>query len=397
VAAVARVRILLVTITLGLGGSERQLALLARELHRRQVQVRVFALEAEGPWLDRLRQWGVPVTNGRFGTGGGMRAVRFLRLAHTALRLAATILWFRPAIVHAYLPLANFVASVVGTALRVPGVIISRRGLGTYRDAYPAWNRFDRVAYRLSDFTICNSNAVLEDSVRRDQLGREKYRVIYNGIESLGHPHPARLRDEIRTRIGLRDQDTALVKVANLIPYKGHEELLTAFQSVARVHPNARLVLAGEDRDNWKQQLEHLTEDLGISDKVLFLGRWEDIPALLRAMDISVVSSREEGFSNALLEALEGGLPVVATDVGGNREALEDGRFGLLVPSRDTPALAEGMNTMIANLEHWRKVASQAPDRVRERYSIEAMVSAHLKLYASAAGTAAGPTPSSVK
>jgi glycosyltransferase involved in cell wall biosynthesis len=114
-------------------------------------------------------------------------------------------------------------------------------------------------------------------------------------------------------------------------------------------------------------------------------------------MDIAVVSSREEGFSNALLEALEAGLPVVATDVGGNREALEDGRFGLLVPSRDASALAEGINTMIANLNHWRKVASEAPRRVRERYSIESMVGAHLELYASATGTVARPTPSHVK
>lgn len=389
--AASRVRVLLVTITLGLGGSERQLALLAQELYRRHIDVRVFALDAEGPWLERLRTCGVPVIAGRFGGGGGIRAVRVLRLTRSAMRLAGTILWFRPAVVHAYLPLANFVAAVVGSTFRVPRVLISRRGLGTYRDSGPNWNRLDRLAYRLSDFTICNSKAVLEDSVRRDNLGREKYRVIYNGIESNELGPATSQRRRIRNQLRLESEDIVLVKVANLIPYKGHEELLTAFQLVIRAYPAARLVLAGEDRDNWKQQLEHLVDKLGIREKVLFFGRCENIPALLEAMDVAVVSSREEGFSNALLEALEAGLPVVATDVGGNREALEDGRFGLLVPSRNPTALAGGINTMISSLAYWREVAGEARKMVRERFSIEAMVDAHLQLYGCAPRSSTPP------
>lgn len=392
-AALTRVRVLLVSISLGLGGAERQLALLARELHCRGVDVRVFALEAEGPWLERLKNWDVPVLNGHFGKGGGPKPIRILRFAHTSLRLASVILWYRPTIVHSYLSLANLVASVVGTLLGVRGVIISRRALGTHQDAFPAWNRLDRLTYRLSDFTICNSRAVLEDSARRDRLGREKYRVIYNGIETSGRGPDGRQREDVRAQIGLDARHTALVNVANLIPYKGHEELLTAFKSVASVYPEVRLVLAGEDRNGWKRELERLAETLAISAKVVFLGRCENVPELLRAMDLAVVSSREEGFSNALLEALEAGLPIVATDVGGNREALEDGRFGLLVPSRDSSALADGLKSVIADIGRWRQIASNAPRWVQERYSVEAMVNAHLDLYATAAGF--GMTPKS--
>jgi glycosyltransferase involved in cell wall biosynthesis len=168
--------------------------------------------------------------------------------------------------------------------------------------------------------------------------------------------------------------------VANLIPYKGHRELVKAFARIAADDPDVRLFLIGKDLGIAKDLMSRARR-LGVANRINLMGRRRDVPMLLSAMDIGVLASHEEGFSNALLEKLAAGLPVVATNVGGNPEALEGMPDCILVGPEDPDDLARGLLDAIGRLgadDQNRKIRQSL---VRERYSVDAMVDAYERLY----------------
>jgi glycosyltransferase involved in cell wall biosynthesis len=184
----------------------------------------------------------------------------------------------------------------------------------------------------------------------------------------------------MRGSLGLFDDQLAIVMVANLIPYKGHQDLIAAFAGVASEDPRLRLFLIGEDR-GISSELSRDASERGVGDRVHFLGQRADVAPLLSAMDLGVMASHEEGSSNALLEKLAAGLPVVATDVGGNPEALADMPNCLLVRPQDPEDLARGLRLAIGRLSADEPNRATRRKLVRERYSVDAMVDAYEGLY----------------
>jgi glycosyltransferase involved in cell wall biosynthesis len=143
---------------------------------------------------------------------------------------------------------------------------------------------------------------------------------------------------------------------------------------------DVQVFFVGEDR-GIKRVLKNMAEEHRIAEQVHFLGLRNDIPEILSAMDLFVMASHEEGFSNALIEAMAAGLPIVATDVGGNREALDEGSIGILVPPKDPDALAGALSRMIADRDMRDRMAIRAKKHVTERYSVDRMVHCFIQLY----------------
>jgi glycosyltransferase involved in cell wall biosynthesis len=183
----------------------------------------------------------------------------------------------------------------------------------------------------------------------------------------------------MRRKLGLSRLDFAWVKVANLVDYKGHLDLVNAFYLLRSVE-TVRLFLVGRDR-GYQHTLESAIASLGIADRICFLGDRSDVPEILTAMDGYVMASHTEGLSNAVLEAMATGLPVVATDVGGNSEALRGGEIGLLVEPRNPLALSDAMYRVMSDLELRLKLSSSAKQVVLGSYSAAAMVNSHISLY----------------
>ncbi|MDP2953157.1 MAG: glycosyltransferase family 4 protein, partial [Chloroflexota bacterium] len=145
--------------------------------------------------------------------------------------------------------------------------------------------------------------------------------------------------------------------------------------------PMVKLLLVGRDR-GYRASLESIASSLMIRDKVIFTGEREDIPELLKAMDVGTLCSLySEGFSNAVLEMMAAGLPVVATDVGGNREAILDGQTGLLVPPGDSSKLAEAILRLLQDKELASRMGAAAHERVRSLFSMERMIEETEQLY----------------
>jgi len=368
------VNIVFIIDSLVIGGAESQLVMLASELHKRGYHCEVFAFRAEGAFLQTLESLGIPVINGKFARGRDRIA-----LLRGAWYLWRCIYRNRPCVVQAYLPLSNFIGAIVARLAGASVVITSRRGLGKHQDKEPRWKYFDRISNALSSMISVNSKAVWNDMVSRDGVGSRKIVCIKNGLDLSRFILPANMRESMRLKLGLPQSEFAWVMVANLVDYKGHKDLLQAFALFAN-NFSARLFLVGRDRGALPG-LEVMVGELGITDRVCFLGDCSDVPEILSAMDGFVMASHTEGFSNAILEAMASRLPIVATTVGGNVEALQDGRLGILVEPHNHITLANAMQEIMNNQELRQMLSFAAGQAARESYSVEAMVDSYLELY----------------
>lgn len=355
------------------------MALLIRELKRRDYRCELFALEAKGPFTEVLGRDGIPIHDGGC-HAEAPKALKIFLLLRAQLRLWRLARRMKPDVLHAYLPLANFIGALAGRAAGVRRIITSRRALGAYQDRRPYLKPLYRIANALSDRVTVNSDAVRQDVISRDGIASGKLVLIRNGLDLSGFAQIGQDREAVREHLRLGSDEIGIITVGNLIPYKGHADLLAAFKSVADDSRNVRLFLVGEDR-GIQAALEQSAAGLSVSDRVHFLGRRSDVPSLLMAMDLYVMASHEEGSSNALLEAMAAGLPIVATEVGGNRESLDDGLAGILVPPHDPPALSLAINKLLADDAGRARLAANAKARAL-KYSVPEMVDAHIALYA---------------
>lgn len=375
-----RRRVLFVLGSLAVGGTETQLALLAEGLTMRGWAVEIFLLEKSGALIERLEQAGVQVSDGGYATGRGPKIGKLVSVIGCELRLFWRALRSRPDVMHGFLPLANFMSALAARITFIPLLVTSKRALGNHQERLKVWKRLDRTANALSDVVTANSQAVARDTEARDNYDASRIVVIPNGLDFSRLDAAAGHRDEARDDLGLSSSDVAVVMVANLIHYKGHLDLIEAFARVASGDPRLKLFLIGQDRGVAKDLISRAAQ-LGVTDRINLLGSRDDVPRLLSAMDLGVLSSHEEGFSNALLEKLAAGLPVVATDAGGNREALAGMPDCVLVRPHDADDLARGLAEVIGSLgadDRNRKIRQRS---IHERYSVDAMVDAYERIY----------------
>jgi glycosyltransferase involved in cell wall biosynthesis len=225
-----------------------------------------------------------------------------------------------------------------------------------------------------------NSKAVLSDVIKRDRVRPDKLVLIYNGINSLPFEVASRRRDKLREEMGLTGSDKVIIVVANLIPYKGHSDFLKAARLVFDHIPTALFWLVGDDR-GIRNDLEHVASIFGIHERVRFMGQRYDIDSLLAVSNLAVLPSHEEGFSNVILESMAAGLPVVATSVGGNPEAVVDGVTGWIVPPRNPAVMAEKIVDLLGDPQRAISWGELGRRRVKELFSVERMVESHVRLY----------------
>jgi glycosyltransferase involved in cell wall biosynthesis len=231
----------------------------------------------------------------------------------------------------------------------------------------------------LADRVVANSEAVRQDAIGTEDLPPEKVSVIYNGLDLARYD---RVADEtvrgLRQQLGLGAGPVVIV-VANLIAYKGHEYFLQAWAQVCRVFTDGVALLVGDGPVRKEREAD--ARALGLEPRVRFLGIRRDVPALLAAADLLVHPSLQEGFCNAVIEAMAAARPVVATDVGGNREAVVDGETGLLVPAADPDRLAAATLGVLEQPDRGAAWGRAGRRRAVERFQQSRMVMEYQTLY----------------
>jgi glycosyltransferase involved in cell wall biosynthesis len=352
---------------LGMGGTEKQVVLLACGLRERGIDVSVWVLfgDKETWHRDALRRAGIQVVDvGLYRYRSLCRALQNLtRLSSMIMRLRRE----RPDILHAFLFHAYLTGAPVARLARIPVFVAGRRSLGNFKEDRPVALAAERLTTRFTNLIIANAEAVAQDTKRRERVGDDKVEVVYNGLsEQAFAPVPPAV---------VETANPVVLCVANLKRCKGHRHLLEA---VGRLQTDGRpctLLLAGEgpERQSLERQAAHLRID------VRFLGRCEDVRPLLARADVVAHPSLEEGMSNAVMEAMAAGRPIVATSVGGTPELLA-GR-GLLVPADAPAALAETIGQVLADHGLAARLGEAARDWSHEHLSAATMVDRHIQIY----------------
>ena len=340
-----------------LGGGERVVLRTARLLRAAGYRVSIVTFQVEcDPELLRAAEcpvYHLPLQS-VFSTGalrGAWQLGRFLR--RTRVRVVMT-----------FFESSNLFGGLAVKLLSRSKLIWNRRDMGILREPK------HRMAYRylpsLPDFVVAVSEQVRQHAVEVDRIPAARVGVVYNGVAGAaaceGHTSP---------------QTPKIVTVGNLRPVKGQDTLVEAAALVLRTHPEAEFLIAGEPLEaEYFAALQRRTVELGIADHVIFLGGVANPSALLQQATLFVLPSRSEGFSNAIVEAMAAGLPVVATTVGGNGEAVQDGVTGLLVPPEQPEAMADALLQVLSNPERGRAMGAAGQTRAAQLFSEAAMVRA---------------------
>lgn len=371
--------ILFVITDLQVGGSERQLALLASELARSGSNIDVYSF-MDGAVRAQLEQGGVKVilAPGQLDIARAWRLRNALYISRSAVHLLWTMLTRRPRIVHFFLPAAYLVGAPSALLARVPVRLMSRRSLNNYQRS-GLLRAFERKLHRLMQAVIGNSRDVA-DQLKDEGVALDRLGLIYNGIADAAFAGQGD-RGEIRARLGLPLDALVMCIVANLIPYKGHRDLIDALAPAApNLPPDWRLLVVGRD-DGIGIELREQAQRLGLQKHILFLGVRTDIAAILAASDLGILCSHEEGFSNAILEGMAAGLPMVVTDVGGNTEAVIDGETGLVVPAHDPQRLVAAIVRLASDSALRAQFGKAGRQRAAQRFGAIRFVQNHQKLY----------------
>lgn len=353
-------------------GTERQLLLLLEGLGRREFKPILCTLQ-DSPWLrDHFSLCPVHVLD-----------IKSFKNPGTWWKIAQFARWLRKEridILQVHFWDASLVGIPAAWLARVPGIVAMRKNQGFWMSNKELY--LQRMLNSIPDVFVANSENTRQRVHRVEGIPLEKIYHIPNGLDLSVY----RGSDRANTRkdkeaLGLHPDSPVVGIVANLRPVKRIDVFLRAVELVSNEIPDVQCVIVGEG--NERARLDKLARSLGIRDRVNFLGLRTDVPSLLPIFDIGVLCSDSESFSNAVVEYMAAGLPVVATDVGGCREAFGDSPAAVLVQPGDVEGLAQAVITLLNSPELGGFAKNYHRQRVAELFSHSLYVQRYEQLFRS--------------
>ncbi len=366
-----RVRVVEIMATGSNGGAQEHVYSLVTRLDRACYDVLVVSL-SHGPSVRRLERAGIPVC-----------VIEEPDDAIAPRRVAEELAPFRPEVVHNHM----FRAEVVGTkaALQLGEAGCRRPAIISTVHSSRVRSCDDKDKLRLLTPYMDRLIAVSKSIVRKiaeERGSATPVSLIYNGVDLQRYDHQQPCCT-LSQEYGIPQGAPIVGVIARLEPEKGHRTLLDAWPIVLRAVPEAWLLVVGEGSEC--EALKARAQALGIADRVVFTGRRDDVPAVTAALDVAVLPSYREAQGLSVLEAMALGRPVVASNVGGIPEMIEDGVSGLLVPPADPSALANAIARLLLDHPYADLLARRGHDQTHDRFCVELMVRAISELYDEAA------------
>lgn len=359
-------RVLEIIPTLDRGGAEKQLALLAAGLPRDQFEVHVCALTRGGPLVEKIESAGVPLAvigkTWKIDPGALWRLKRHIRQ-------------LQPDIVHTWIFAANCYGRYAASRVGVKHIVAGERCV----DRWKVWHELaiDRMLAKWTERIVTNSSGVV-DFYAGKGLPKEKFVIIPNGIEPFHSPSTTS-RDALLNELGLPGDARIIGAIGRLWEQKRYKDLIWAADLLKCIRDDTHLLIIGDGPQRWR--LERFRDLCEIADHVHFLGQRDDVPRLIEHFDCLWLGSGYEGQSNAIMEAMSAGIPVVATDIAGNRDLVVPDKTGYLVPVGDRAEFARWTNVLLDDRDLAKRMGEAGRDRVVNEFSVQQMINRHVDLY----------------
>ncbi len=359
-------RLCYVVPSLDRGGAERQLLLMMRGLAR-HMELTLVCVRGAGVLAGEARRAGARLH---------VLGVQSPWNPQFGWRLSRLFRQHRPDIVHSVMFGFDYQVNRVARRAGVPVIVSSRRQLATWRRPRHIW--LQRAANRYADAIVANCEAAARFAKDQERADPSLFHVIYNGID-LRRFENAPARAERRMELGLPAGVPIVGMAANFSPVKDHPLFVRMASELMHMQSDVHFLLLGAGRG--ERELRNMIARLNLEPHFSIRAPDEVVPHL-QAMDVCVLTSRVEGFPNALMESMAAGTPVVASAVGGITELIEDGERGILVENRDPEHFARAVHRLLAHRDEAEAMAQQAREYVRAHLDAPIMVSAYRELYA---------------
>ena len=377
-------RVLYVNHTSRISGGELSLITLLKALPS-NLQATVAC--PEGPLAHRLRGQGVDVAPIR-GTDGSLRLHptrtprALLEMGRASLQVRKLAAATRADLIHANSIRAGIIATGAASSRTWPTIVHVRDCLPSGRASALSLRAISRA-----DVLIANS------AYTRSTLnpGLTDARVVHNAVDLTRFEQVQLTPAEARLRLGLSKSRPVLAVIAQITPWKGQDDAIRIAGELIGAHPSLQLLLVGSpkftsdatryDNTAYFESLRQEVVKLGLTDSVHFLGERDDVPEILRAVDLLLVPSWEEPFGRTVIEAMASGVPVAATDVGGPPEILGDDRCGLVLPPRQPQVWAKEIEMLLSDPARLTAMGERGKDAARRRFGMEQHVSEILEVY----------------
>jgi glycosyltransferase involved in cell wall biosynthesis len=364
-----RIKILYLIPGLKTGGAEMVLYELVKNLGKDRFESVIVSIIPIAEIGEKIKKLGVPVLslNAKF-KFNPLIFFRFLSILRKE----------KPQILHSFLFHAIFLGRIARKVCKVPIIISSIHS--EYIGGFLR-NRILEFTSRLDNVVIIVSQKAKEKMVEAKAISARKTIVIYNGIDINRFKFQDKeKREKVRKALNLKESDKVLISVGRLFRAKGYPYLIEAIKILKKQYPDIVLLVLGKGRK--RIELEKQIRGYNLTQNIFLLGRKENVPYYLNASDIFVMSSLWEGLPLSLLEAMVCGLPVVATNVGGIPEIVDEGHSGFLVESKNSLALAKKISYVLnSSPEIRRKMGEVGRKIVEEKFSLDKMVKNYESLY----------------
>ena len=345
-------KIFIVIGSLDLGGTEKQLLLKLLSLKDR-LNFSIVVFYKKGDLYKNFKDNGIKIID--ISSNNKFIIIRVLRLL---INLILLIKKERPSIINLYLPHSYLLAGWLSIFFTKIKFLMTRRSLNNYQKKIPFIKFIEtQILHKNMKYILVNSRAIFKQMIEEEDVQEGKLKLIYNSV---------RIK-----KFNKKNKKKKIVKIiflANLIHYKNHRLVIECCRCIKE--KNFQINFVGEGSPHYVNELKNLVLNYNLKNKIKFLGKIRDLDRIMNESDIGILASDEEGFSNAILEYMAYQLPVIATDVGGNSEAINHGYSGYIVEKGDYKNFSKYLTKLILDANLRKKLGLAGYQIVKEKFEV---------------------------